>query len=60
MKLTYCLQINELDSVAQIAECHVWTLCSNTIVGNIRVEIFPGSDSFKLQKVIKSILSEVT
>lgn len=53
-------QINENDSVAQILDSHVWTLCSNVFVCNLRVEVFPGTDLNRLRSLVKTYLSQVS
>ena len=52
-------QILDNDSIAQVLECHVWTLCSGVFISNLRVEVFPGSDMLRLRSMIKNYLSQV-
>ena len=37
----------------------MWSLCTGVYIANIRVEVFPGSDTKKLHTVIKTILTQV-
>lgn len=53
------LQILGLKNVAQVLQCHVWTLCTDEYIANVAVEVHPGSDVSHLHVVIKSILTEV-
>ena len=53
------MQILELKNVAQVLQCHVWTLCTDEYIANVAVEVHPGSDVSHLHVAIKSILTEV-
>ena len=53
------LQILGLKNVAQVLQCHVWTLCTDEYIANVAVEVHPGSDVSHLHVAIKSILTEV-
>ena len=45
--------------MTHVLKCHVWTLCTNVHVANVRVEVYPGSDLSQIHAIIKTILKEV-
>ena len=43
----------------QILENHSWTLCTGHHISNLRIQVFPGTDTQRLHSVIKSMLAQV-
>ena len=56
----HVFQVYELEGVVQVHDVHVWTLCTGTYYGSLRVDVMAGADTRRTLAAARNILTQVT